>query len=241
MTRRYFVIKKVLSLFSALLSLCLLATLAFAAEPAEDGPVIFSFEVTIRDSENPRPSAPVPAPSGQNDVIAAPKIENSVETPEEVTEPSPDVAEDKPGWVKNYIYFSSGFSYPEIDPQAFADEIFRLTNEERVKAGLTELERREDVSPVTVIRAQELSELFSHTRPNGEWFMSLLDEYSIEYKWAGENGAKIPANSGPSGMMNGWMNSEGHRNNILNPKHTGPEIGVYQVGQMLYCSQVFIY
>ena len=200
MTRRYFVIKKVLSLFSALLSLCLLATLAFAAEPAEDGPVIFSFEVTIRDSENPLPS-----------------------------------------WVRGYIHDPSGFDYPDIDAQAFADEIFRLANEERVKAGLPEVERREDVSPVTVIRAQELSELFSHTRPNGEWFMSLLDEYSIEYKWAGENGAKIPANSGPSGMMNGWMNSEGHRNNILNPKHTGLEIGVYQVGQMLYCSQVFIY
>ena len=91
--------------------------------------------------------------------------------------------------------------------QAFADEIFRLANEERVKASLPEVERREDVSPVTVIRAQELSELFSHTRPNGEGYMSLMDEYGIQYRWAGENGAKVPATSGPSGMMNGWMNS----------------------------------
>lgn len=107
--------------------------------------------------------------------------------------------------------------------------------------GLPEVERREDVSPVTVIRAQELSEFFSHTRPNGEGYMSLMDEYGIQYRWAGENGAKVPATSSPSGMMNGWMNSEGHRNNILNPRHTGLEIGVYQVGQMVYCSQMFVY
>ncbi len=71
--------------------------------------------------------------------------------------------------------------------------------------------------------------------------MSLMDEYGIQYRWAGENGAKVPATSGPSGMMNGWMNSEGHRNNILNPRHTGLEISVYQVGQMVYCSQMFVY
>lgn len=231
--------KKLFTGISVLLSLCLLVTPAVAAEPADDGPEIFSFEVIIREAESPRPSTP--APSYRNEVSTAPKIETPVESPEEVLEPAEEDQEDKPTWVKDYIYFSNGFSYPEIDPQAFADEIFRLANEERVKAGLPEVERREDVAPVTVIRAQELSEFFSHTRLNGEGYMSLMDEYGIEYRWAGENGAKIPANSGPEGMMKGWMNSEGHRNNILNPKHTGLEIGVYQVGQMLYCSQMFVY
>lgn len=231
--------KKVLSVFCALLSLCLLATPAFAAESAEDGPVIFSFEA-FYVGEADRPSIPVPAPSCREETVSTPKIEEALKLPAS-SEPSSEPEKELPSWVSGYIHDPSGFDYPEIDAQAFADEIFRLANEERVKAGLPEVERREDVSPVTVIRAQELSELFSHTRPNGEGYMSLMDEYGIQYRWAGENGAKVPATSGPSGMMNGWMNSEGHRNNILNPRHTGLEIGVYQVGQMVYCSQMFVY
>lgn len=231
--------KKVLSVFSALLSLCLLATPAFAAEPTEDGPVIFSFEA-FYVGEADRPSTPAPAPSRQEETVSTPKTEEPSELPAP-SEPSSEPEKELPIWVSGYIHDPSGFDYPEIDTKAFADEIFRLANEERVKAGLPEVERREDVSPVTVIRAQELSEFFSHTRPNGEGYMSLMDEYGIQYRWAGENGAKVPATSSPSGMMNGWMNSEGHRNNILNPRHTGLEIGVYQVGQMVYCSQMFVY
>ncbi len=236
--------KKLFTGISVLLSLCLLVTPASAAEPVDDGPEIFSFEAVYVGKSNPS-SAPDPGPATrpnhQEDSVPVPEIEEAPTMPAESPSPPVGEQEGKPAWVKDYVYFSSGFSYPEIDPQAFADEIFRLANEERVKAGLPEVERREDVAPVTAIRAQELSEFFSHTRPNGEGYMSLMDEYGIEYKWAGENGAKIPANSGPEGMMRGWMNSEGHRNNILNPKHTGLEIGVYQVGQLLYCSQMFVY
>ncbi len=232
--------KKVLSAFSALLSLCLLVTPAFAAD---NGPEVFSFEV-VYVGEADRPSTPVPSHRDEDSPVfsveelpESPAISENTESP---TAPIPE-EDEQPGWISGYLRTPGGFEYPEIDAEAFADEIFRLANEERVKAGLPEVERREDVSPVTVIRAQELSELFSHTRPNGEGYMSLMDEYGIQYRWAGENGAKIPATSGPSGMMNGWMNSEGHRNNILNPRHTGLEIGVCQVGQMVYCSQMFVY
>ena len=232
--------KKVLSAFSALLSLCLLVTPAFAAD---NGPEVFSFEV-VYVGEADRPSTPVPSHTDEDSPVfsveelpESPAISENTESP---TAPIPE-EDEQPGWISGYLRTPGGFEYPEIDAEAFADEIFRLANEERVKAGLPEVERREDVSPVTVIRAQELSELFSHTRPNGEGYMSLMDEYGIQYRWAGENGAKVPATSGPSGMMNGWMNSEGHRNNILNPRHTGLEISVYQVGQMVYCSQMFVY
>lgn len=231
--------KKILAICSALLSLCLLVTPAFAAEPTEDDPVIFSFEAFyVGDAD--RPSTPALAPSHREETVSTPNIEETPELPVPA-EPSAEPEKEQPSWVSSYIRTPGGYEYPEIDAQAFADEIFCLANEERVKAGLPEVERREDVSPVTVIRAQELSELFSHTRPNGEGYMSLMDEYGIQYRWAGENGAKVPATSGPSGMMNGWMNSEGHRNNILNPRHTGLEISVYQVGQMVYCSQMFVY
>lgn len=231
--------KKLLSAFSALLSLCLLVTPASAAD---NGPEVFSFEV-VYFGEADRPSTPAPNHRDEDSPVFS--VEESPEpaipeSPESPVNPAPE-EDSQPSWISGYLRTPGGFEYPEIDAKAFADEIFRLANEERVKAGLPEVERREDVSPVTVIRAQELSEFFSHTRPNGEGYMSLMDEYGIQYRWAGENGAKVPATSGPSGMMNGWMNSEGHRNNILNPRHTGLEIGVYQVGQMVYCSQMFVY
>ena len=232
--------KKAFSICFALLSLCLLATPAFAAD---NSPEIFSFEV-VYVGEADRPSAPAPNQRKEVPPVSqegkAPEPPTIPESPESPALPAPD-EDERPSWISGYIRSPGGFEYPEIDAKAFADEIFRLANEERVKAGLPEVERREDVAPVTVIRAQELSEFFSHTRPNGEGYMSLMDEYGIEYRWAGENGAKVPATSGPSGMMNGWMNSEGHRNNILNPRHTGLEISVYQVGQMVYCSQMFVY
>ena len=232
--------KKVLSVFSALLSLCLLAMPAFAAD---NDPEIFSFKV-VYVGEADRPSTPAPSHRDEDSPVfsveESPESPAVSESPEAPASPIPE-EDEQPSWISGYIRSPGGFEYPEIDAEAFADEIFRLANEERVKASLPEVERREDVSPVTVIRAQELSELFSHTRPNGEGYMSLMDEYGIQYRWAGENGAKVPATSGPSGMMNGWMNSEGHRNNILNPRHTGLEISVYQVGQMVYCSQMFVY
>lgn len=153
----------------------------------------------------------------------------------------PETDADIPSWISGYIQDPSGFSYPEIDVDAYADEIFRLANEERVKAGFSEVERREDVDPVASIRARELSEQFSHTRPNGEGYMSLMDEYGIDYDWAGENAAMVAATASPATMMNVWMNSEGHKKNILNPKHTGLGIGIYQVGQQVYCSQMFVY
>lgn len=232
--------KKAFSVFFALLSLCLLATPAFAAD---DSPEVFSFEV-VYVGEADRPSTPAPSHRKEESPVSqeeeSPEPPAAPESPESPAPPAPD-EDEQPSWISGYLCTPGGFEYPEIDAKAFADEIFRLTNEERVKAGLPEVERREDVAPVTVIRAQELSEFFSHTRPNGEGYMSLMDEYGIQYQWAGENGAKVPATSGPSGMMNGWMNSEGHRNNILNPRHTGLEISVYQVGQMVYCSQMFVY
>lgn len=129
----------------------------------------------------------------------------------------------------------------QIDLEAYADEIFRLANMERENAGLSPVERCEDMDAVAAIRAKELAESFSHTRPNGEWYTSLVDEAGIAYRYVGENAAKVPITSDAAKMMRGWMNSEGHRNNILNEKHQYLGVAVYQVGQMLYCSQMFYY
>ena len=129
----------------------------------------------------------------------------------------------------------------QVDYAAYADEIFQLVNEQRVANGLSEVERREDLDAVAAIRAAELAESFSHTRPNVESYHSLVDEHSITYTYVGENAGSVAATADAATMMSIWMNSEGHRDNILYPKHTGLGIGVYQVGQKVYCIQEFIY
>ena len=78
-----------------------------------------------------------------------------------------------------------------------------------------ELKKRED-------EAREIVTLFSHTRPNGESCSTVLDEVGIgNYQPAGENVAA--GQNSPAAVMNSWMNSEGHRNNILSAsyKHIG--------------------
>ena len=135
--------KKVLSVFSALLSLCLLAMPAFAAD---NDPEIFSFKV-VYVGEADRPSTPAPSHRDEDSPVFS--VEESPESPAVSESPeapaSPIPEEDKqPDWISGYLRTPGGFEYPEIDAEAFADEIFRLANEERVKASLPEVERRED-------------------------------------------------------------------------------------------------
>lgn len=129
----------------------------------------------------------------------------------------------------------------QMDLTAYADEIFRLVNAEREQAGLEPVERNAEMDAVATVRAAELARSFSHTRPNGEGYTSLADDAGIAYRYIGENGGTLPAKYGADRMVEGWMNSEGHRDNMLNGKHTGVGIGVYVDGQKLYCSLMLYY
>ena len=76
-------------------------------------------------------------------------------------------------------------------------------------------------------RAKELTQLFSHTRPNGESCFSILSEkkYQVNYRSAGENIAAGYTDA--ADVMNGWMNSPGHRANILSDSYDQVGIGYY--------------
>ena len=85
-----------------------------------------------------------------------------------------------------------------------------------------------------MVRAKECDESFSHDRPNGTSCFTALKEAGVKYFSAGENiamGYRTPAD-----VMKGWMDSEGHRNNILDPDFTDFACGVYKSG---YWSQFF--
>lgn len=93
------------------------------------------------------------------------------------------------------------------------NEILRLVNEHRAEHGLSALTLDSDLNKVAKIRAQEITEKFDHARPNGTFFYDMMDEMGIDYRSVGENIAAgyLTAEE----VVDAWMNSEGHRANIL--------------------------
>ena len=122
----------------------------------------------------------------------------------------------------------------EKDCYTLSYKVFEIVNQERIKAGVKPLKFNNDMYKAAMVRAKECDESFSHDRPNGTSCFTALKEAGVKYLSAGENiamGYRTPAD-----VMNGWMNSEGHRNNILNPNFTDFACGVYKSG---YWSQFF--
>ncbi len=112
----------------------------------------------------------------------------------------------------------------EVDEFAMSPEereVLLLTNRERLADGLAPLTSFPALQGVGDVRAEEIAELFSHTRPNDTTCFTALTEAGLNYSTAGENIAA--GYFSPAAAMIGWMNSSGHRANILNPgfKHIG--------------------
>ena len=123
---------------------------------------------------------------------------------------------------------------------AYVLRVAELVNEERAKAGLQPLTLKEDITNAAQVRAVETEKSFSHTRPDGRHFATALTEAGVSYRGAGENiawGQKTPEQ-----VMEGWMNSAGHRANILNEKYTSIGIGYYSSANGTnYWTQLFTY
>lgn len=109
----------------------------------------------------------------------------------------------------------------ELPASAEEWEVLRITNNERMNAGLAPLTMLPALQTATDTRALELIQSFSHTRPDGSDCFTVISEVGLNCSSAGENIAAGYQN--PSAVMGGWMNSDGHRANILNSgfKHIG--------------------
>lgn len=127
---------------------------------------------------------------------------------------------------------------PSVQEQ-YADEVLALVNEERAKVGLSPLVLDEKLNTAAMIRANEIVEKFDHIRPNGTSCFTVLQENNISYNAVGENIAEGQAT--PAQVMTGWMNSEGHRANILSPKYGKLGIGFVKSssGYQYYWVQIF--
>ena len=120
---------------------------------------------------------------------------------------------------------------------AYEDEVIRLVNEYRAENGLNPLEKQTILSDNTDIRGYEISNLFSHTRPNGLSCFSVLD--NCGYWGMGENIAV--GQRTPEAVMNAWKNSPGHNANMLNPnwKYIGVSTFQTNTGYGIYWVQMF--
>ncbi|MBQ7573984.1 MAG: hypothetical protein IJT23_06960 [Clostridia bacterium] len=120
----------------------------------------------------------------------------------------------------------------------YALEVVDLVNKERAKYGLGNLQVDTTLMRASYARAKEIKTSFSHTRPNGTSCFTVLKEYGINYRSAGENIAY--GQRTPQAVVTAWMNSEGHRANILNGNFTKIGVGCYKSGSTYYWSQEFI-
>ena len=104
-------------------------------------------------------------------------------------------------------------------------EVFNLINAKRTANGLSSLKIDSEVQRVARIKAQDMvdNNYFSHTSPVYGSPFDMLKSFGISYKAAAEN---IAGNSSNSGAVNAWMNSSGHKANILNGNYNYTGIGV---------------
>ncbi len=117
------------------------------------------------------------------------------------------------------------------------NEVYEITNNYRSLVGVSSLTLDSSLVEAASIRAKELSDTFSHTRPNGSSCFTVLSELGISYGTAGENIAAGYSSS--QSVMEGWRSSSGHYQNIISSKFKKIGIGVNIINNQYYWVQIF--
>lgn len=140
----------------------------------------------------------------------------------------------------DFIYPGQVLTIPQVDSSvsAFETEVIRLVNEIRVQNGLKPLTANWELSRVARYKSQDMvdNRYFSHTSPTYGTPFQMIKAFGLSYRTAGENIAY--GQRTPQAVVNAWMNSSGHRANILNSSYT--QIGVGYVANGHYWTQMFI-
>lgn len=144
--------------------------------------------------------------------------------------------------ISNYdlIYPGQIINIPSVDGSvtAYEQEVIRLVNEIRSQHGLKPLTYDWQLSRVARYKSQDMKDnnYFAHNSPVYGTPFQMIRNFGISFRSAGENIARgYPT---PQAVVNGWMNSSGHRTNILNANYT--KIGVGYVPAGNYWTQMFI-
>ena len=134
--------------------------------------------------------------------------------------------------INEYKNIQSENTYTDL-----INEVYEITNNYRSLVGVSSLTLDSSLVTAANIRAKELSDSFSHTRPNGSSCFTVLSGLGISYGTAGENIAAGYSSS--QSVMEGWRSSSGHYQNIISSKFKKIGIGVNIVNNQYYWVQIF--
>lgn len=179
----------------------------------------FSWKQTEQTPTTEEEQAKSPAPTNVQEPVKAP-------APAPVQEPAKTPAQEPAATP-----VSSAVS-------AYEQKVVELTNQERTKNGLKPLELDTELSKVAREKSRDMQSkgYFSHTSPTYGSPFDMMKKFGISYQSAGENIAM--GQPTPEEVVKAWMNSSGHRANILNSSYT--HIGVGHVANGNYWTQMFI-
>ena len=214
-------------------------------------------EETPDEMPDQQPESPEETPEEKPEEDGTPELpeEHPDETPEEIPEEeeTPELPEEHPEETPDNTPQLPEDSRPDETPDNgtdqtpedntgsmqgdFASQVAALVNTERAKYGLSALTVDTRVQQAALVRAKETAQSFSHTRPNGSSFSTALTEAGVSYRTAGENIAY--GQTTPQQVMNAWMNSSGHRANILNANYTTIGVGYTVINGTAYWAQLF--
>ena len=130
---------------------------------------------------------------------------------------------------------------PSTDFSSYQQQVLDLVNAERTKRGISALTLDSNLSSVATKKSQDMvnKNYFDHTSPTYGSPFDMMKQFGISYRTAGENIAK--GQKTPQEVVTAWMNSEGHRKNILNPNFTNLGIGIAKDSKgTTYWTQMFI-
>lgn len=125
------------------------------------------------------------------------------------------------------------------DASSIQSEVLRLVNIERSKEGLSSLKLSNELSSVATKKSQDMADnnYFSHTSPTYGSPFDMMKQFGINYTSAGENIAQ--GYNSAEAVMNGWMNSPGHKANILSSNFGTLGVGYVNKGGTTYWTQMF--
>lgn len=186
-------------------------------KPATPTPTVTPKPVTPKPTE--KPATPIPTATPTPTEKPATPTPTATPIPTATPTPSPE---------------------PEMSVEEMASEVIRLTNIERVKDGAAPLQYHAGLQRAAMVRAEEITRKFSHTRPDGTTAETVLLDCGVS-NGAGENIAA--GQKTPEAVVRAWMNSSGHRATMLNPNAKYIGVGVCKspiTGQWLW-TQEFSY
>ncbi|MBT2283927.1 serine protease [Paenibacillus polymyxa] len=210
----------------------------------QNGYTVSEGQIVVKPVEQPETTKPATKPETAKPETAKPAQPTA--KPEQPTKPAQPAQEEKPATTPAKDPSNTGNTGntgnntsnngSESTQSDFATQVVKLVNAERAKAGLNALTSDALLDKVAVAKVKDMSNnnYFDHQSPTYGSPFDMMKQFGVTYSYAGENIAK--GQKTPQEVVTAWMNSEGHRANILSKNFTHIGVGYYNG----YWAQEFI-